>query len=97
MTPARASARVGDEVFFDILKEWTDSHAGGNVASADFMDLAERLSGQELAGFFNVWLYTPSKPAGLDNVARKSASHVTDPPETARFLEQRIQAGVRPR
>lgn len=88
---------VGDEVFFGILEEWTDSHAGGNVSSADFMELAEELSGQDLAGFFNTWLFTASKPAGLDAVARRSASLAMDPPETARFLEQRIQAGVRPR
>ena len=97
MTLHALRTRVGDDVFFGILKEWTDSHAGGNVSSPDFIELAQERSGQDLAGFFNTWLFTPSKPAGLNAVARKSASLAAGMPETARFLEQRLQAGVRPR
>lgn len=97
MTLHALRTRVGDDVFFDILKEWTDSHAGGNVSSADFIALAQERSGQDLAGFFSTWLFTPSKPAGLGAAARKSASPAASMPETARFLEQRLQDGVRPR
>jgi hypothetical protein len=94
MTLHALRTRVGDEVFFGILKEWTESHAGGNVAGADFIELAGERSGQDLTAFFNTWLYTPSKPAGLNAVAPNSPSPARSMPETAQFLQQRLQAAV---
>jgi aminopeptidase N len=94
MTLHALRTRVGDEVFFGILKEWTESHAGGNVAGADFIELAGERSGQDLTAFFNTWLYTPSKPAGLNAVALNSPSPARSMPETAQFLQQRLQAAV---
>jgi aminopeptidase N len=32
------------------------------VTTADFVALAERVSGRQLDGFFRTWLYTPAKP-----------------------------------
>lgn len=60
MTLQALRVLVGDDVFFDILREWTDAHAGGNVSSADFIGLAQELSGQDLGSFFNAWLFTPA-------------------------------------
>ena len=33
--------------------------------SKRFIALAEQISGRELDGFFNTWLYTKSKPPGI--------------------------------
>jgi aminopeptidase N len=88
---------VGNEVFFGILEEWTESPAGGNVSTADFIKLAERLSGQDLAGFFTSWLFTPSKPGALSSVSRQAFPHPAAAPETARLLEQRLESGIKPR
>lgn len=33
------------------------------MTTADFIDLAERVSGKQLDDLFNAWLYTPGKPA----------------------------------
>ncbi|MFJ5697473.1 M1 family aminopeptidase [Arthrobacter sp. NPDC093139] len=88
---------VGDEVFFDILEEWTESNTGGNVSTADFIKLAERLSGQDLAGFFTMWLYTPSRPGTLSSLDRQAFGQQRGAPGTARMLEERLESGIKPR
>ena len=96
MTLQALRVLVGDDVFFDILREWTDAHAGGNVSSADFIGLAQELSGQDLGSFFNAWLFTPAKPAGLVPALRSVVPPALDPPVTARLLERRSKhAGKR--
>jgi len=62
--------RVGDEVFFQILRTYTQRFRYGNASTADFILVAEELSGQDLDGFFDAWLYDNRVPAipemGLD-------------------------------
>ncbi len=53
---------VGDAAFFEILKQWTSSKAGGNGTNEEFIALAERVSGRQLDELFNTWLYTAGKP-----------------------------------
>ncbi|MGY1792585.1 M1 family metallopeptidase [Geodermatophilus sp. SYSU D00525] len=55
--------RIGDAAFFDLLHRWTTANAGGNVTTADFVALAEQVSGQELDAFFTDWVVDPDKPA----------------------------------
>ena len=57
---------IGDDAFFTLLKRWTAKYAGGNVSTEQFVALAEQVSGRQLDAFFQTWLYTPTKPAGLD-------------------------------
>jgi aminopeptidase N len=54
--------RVGDRDFFRILRRWTRQHANGTVTTKQFINLAERVSGEKLDGLFRTWLYTPRKP-----------------------------------
>lgn len=49
---------VGDETFFDILKTYHERFAGGNARTADFIAVAEEVSGKELDAFFDRWLYS---------------------------------------
>jgi hypothetical protein len=56
---------VGDEDFFQILKDWVQQHAGGNGSTAQFIALAEQVSGQDLGDLFDVWL-SAGKPAGYE-------------------------------
>src|SRR5262245_54859952 len=53
---------VGDPVFFDILRQYLDSFAYGNVTSADFQATAETVSGQDLDWFFQQWVYEKGYP-----------------------------------
>ena len=57
--------RLGDSTFFTLLRKWTTAHRFGNVTTAQFVALADQVSGQKLEHFFQVWLYTPSRPASL--------------------------------
>ena len=45
-----------------MLRDWVAQHAYGNATTAEFIALAEHVSGQDLAHFFDVWLYQPGKP-----------------------------------
>ena len=62
MTLQALRVKVGDPTFFAILRTWYRENRNGNVTTAEFVDLSERLSGQQLDQFFNVWLYTSGKP-----------------------------------
>jgi aminopeptidase N len=53
---------IGDRAFFRLLKTWTTHNRGGTVTTDDFIALAERVSHQQLDGFFSTWLDTTGKP-----------------------------------
>lgn len=53
---------VGDDLFFDILATYYDRFQGGNVTTADFIGVAEELSGQDLTAVFDDWLYGAELP-----------------------------------
>ena len=53
---------VGDEDFFAILREFLSRHGGGNASTADFIEVAEDVSGKELDELFDAWLYSETPP-----------------------------------
>ncbi|MFE0516027.1 M1 family metallopeptidase [Streptomyces sp. NPDC058964] len=55
--------RIGDTAFFRLLPAWTRLHRYGNADTADFIRLAERISGRQLDDLFRTWLLTTGKPA----------------------------------
>ncbi|MBN1565268.1 MAG: M1 family peptidase, partial [Anaerolineae bacterium] len=63
LTLAALHARVGDDVFFDILRTYYERFAYGNAATSDFIAVAEELSGEELSDFFRAWLFDEQMPA----------------------------------
>ncbi|WP_433245505.1 M1 family metallopeptidase [Streptosporangium sp. CA-135522] len=62
MTLHALRQRIGDPVFFTLLKTWTAQHKYGYVTTDEFVALAETLSGKQLDKLFEVWLFTPGKP-----------------------------------
>ena len=62
MTLQALRVKIGDAVFFPMMRKWYAENRNGNVTTEDFMALAERESGQDLDAFFQAWLFTPSKP-----------------------------------
>ena len=66
--------QVGDPNFFKILRTWAKSRAGDNVTTAEFIALAESISGQDLGGLFRTWLFTTGRPAVLGAAARPGLS-----------------------
>lgn len=55
--------RIGDEAFFTLLQRWTTVYWHGNATVEDFTAMASAVSGKDLSGFFQAWLYTPGRPA----------------------------------
>ena len=62
MTLQALREKIGDDKFFTILKSWTAKYRHGNANTAQFIALAEKVSGQDLDAFFQTWLYTAGKP-----------------------------------
>ncbi|WP_182920246.1 M1 family metallopeptidase [Nocardioides cavernaquae] len=55
--------RIGETDFNAVLRTWVTRHRNGNAAIADFTALAEEISGEDLDGFFQHWLYDTQRPA----------------------------------
>lgn len=53
---------VGDDAFFTILRTYYERFAGGSAGTADFIAVAEEVSGQDLGDFFDGWLYGETIP-----------------------------------
>ena len=64
---------IGDRDFFRVLHRW--AAADGNGSTAEFIALAERVSGDDLDALFEAWLFTGTKPdIGLAGAARATRS-----------------------
>lgn len=63
MTVHALRLAVGDQDFFRILTEWTSQFRDRNATTADFVTLAEKVSGESLQPLFDQWLYTPERPS----------------------------------
>jgi aminopeptidase N len=62
MTLQALREKIGDLTFFELLRAWASQNRYGNVTTQQFIDLAERLSGQDLTHFFDVWIFQEAKP-----------------------------------
>ncbi len=82
--------KIGDEAFFRLLRRWIRQNAGGNVTTAQFIALAERVSGQDLGAFFDEWLFTGERPASLPPAATaaRAAASVRQAPLALRRLKR---------
>lgn len=80
---------VGDDAFFDILRTWYAEKKDGNAETAEFIALAEKISGQQLDELFNTWLFTPGKPAVGPNgeAAARTAAVAAEPKSFAKIRE----------
>lgn len=55
--------RVGDETFFEILRTYFATYRDSTASTADFIAVAESVSGDDLGEFFAGWVYGESIPA----------------------------------
>src|SRR3954454_9137140 len=62
MTLEALREKVGDTLFFRLLRTWFAEHRYGNVTTAQFIDTAERVTGRDLKAFFDAWIFSPDKP-----------------------------------
>ncbi|MFI2709854.1 M1 family metallopeptidase [Micromonospora sp. NPDC018662] len=62
MTVHALRIAVGDTAFFTILRTWAAERKNGNATTADFVALAERVSGKQLDKVFDAWLFGTERP-----------------------------------
>ncbi|HEY1114309.1 MAG TPA: M1 family aminopeptidase [Chitinophagaceae bacterium] len=55
-------SEVGDSTFHSIIKTYYNQYKGGNAETSDFQRVAEKVSGKDLSGFFQQWLFQPGVP-----------------------------------
>ncbi|MFH2072780.1 MAG: M1 family metallopeptidase [Actinomycetota bacterium] len=55
-------AAAGDEAFFEILRTWMERYGSGAASTAEFIALAEEVSGADLDDLFQAWLYSSQLP-----------------------------------
>lgn len=63
MALAALRNRIGDADFSALMHRWVTDHERGNGSTAQFEALAESVSGEDLARFFDAWLHSTTKPA----------------------------------
>lgn len=56
--------KVGATTYWKIVRTWQSGHARGNGTTAEFIAVAEKVSGKNLTSFFKAWLYTAKRPSG---------------------------------
>jgi aminopeptidase N len=84
--------QVGDRDLFRILRAWAARRAGGNGSTAQLLALAERISGEQLDGLFDAWLFTAGKPAAPAAAAAATARATSRTPPAAAGLLRRLAA-----
>ena len=62
MTLQSLRLRVGDPTFFRILRTYAGRYRYGNADTADFIVVANAVSGQNLRALLQTWLYAPPAP-----------------------------------
>ncbi|WP_436502174.1 M1 family metallopeptidase [Actinokineospora sp. HUAS TT18] len=55
--------QIGEDAFGKLLKDWIAEHKDGNASWPEFEDLAAKVSGQDLRGFFDAWFRDARLPA----------------------------------
>jgi aminopeptidase N len=55
--------QIGDAAFDSLLRQWPREHRDAYVEWPQFEALAERISGQDLTGFFQAWFHGSTVPA----------------------------------
>jgi aminopeptidase N len=66
--------KVGDTVFFRIMRGWVAAHRYGNATVSSFISFAEGVAGRDLTTFFHEWLYRVGKPYSAASAAYSPAA-----------------------
>lgn len=53
---------VGDELFFDILRQYYERYQYGTASTQDFIEVAAEIGGTEAVEVLTAWLYEPAVP-----------------------------------
>lgn len=87
MTLHAVRQELGDRSFFQLLRAWSATQAGGNVTTREFIDLAETFTRSDLDPLFDTWL-SAGKPV-LDGHPGPRLRTLKELPAAARNLVER--------
>ena len=62
MTLQALRQKLGEATFLQIVRTWYAENKFSNVTTQDFIAVSERVSGQQLDRFFDVWLFEEGRP-----------------------------------
>jgi aminopeptidase N len=62
MTVHALRVTIGDAAFWRLVRAWLAQNRFSTGSTAEFVALAERVSGRQLDAFFDAWLFTSGKP-----------------------------------
>jgi aminopeptidase N len=62
MTLEALRLKVGTHTMLTILRDWATAHRYGSADTAEFIALAEKVSGRSLQPLFERWLFSPGRP-----------------------------------
>lgn len=63
MTLEALRTAIGASDYATVMSTWQSRNGGRSKRTADFIALAEEVSGRDLGAFFDSWVYTTGKPA----------------------------------
>ncbi|WP_150956233.1 M1 family metallopeptidase [Microbacterium testaceum] len=70
---------IGDDAFFDVVKQWQLRNSGTSTTGADLLALAEEISGRDLEAFYTDWILDADKPAWPDQFTLALTTAATAP------------------
>jgi aminopeptidase N len=93
MTVQALRNRIGNADLHTVFTKWNKKYEYSHASIKKFRKLAEHVSGEDLGGFFQHWLYDPVRPAptaenGLEDVAGITAADVPGWAELTKQLDQ---------
>lgn len=62
---------IGQDAFYEGLRAYQRNHAHGNATSSDLQAALSQASGQDLAGFFDQWVYQGGHPVITTEIERR--------------------------
>ncbi|MHC0428768.1 M1 family metallopeptidase [Streptomyces sp. O3] len=74
---------IGERAFERLQRAWVRTYADRSATTADFVRMAGRVSGRDLGGFFQDWLYAPTTPPMPGHPEWKSDATPADPAASA--------------
>ena len=89
MTLHALRTQIGDAAFFRLMRTWFREQRGGHATIGEFIATAERVSRQQLDDLFDVWLFTPEKPAGIETASAARSALVSRPAGTLGRIAKR--------
>lgn len=54
--------KLGDEKFFQVVRQFVDKHRYGNASVKDWIEIATQVAGEDMKPFFDTWLYGDAVP-----------------------------------